>query len=195
MHTIPVDKVENHGQQYRITAQVCDSNTFQFGMKQIKRSSLFSIALPLPLWKEDSWTEEELRHTMASLPQTEVDEWLQGFLSLALRESSQSLSEQKGGLWCFGGNRFPYAESFGELPLATVEMLCLETIVIRLKISYTVTTWKQAGACNSCRVSTSFTRTAPKYRETLWRLFGNMALNKHLHIAMVHSHLIKISSN
>ena len=40
-------------------------------------------------------TEEELRHLLASLPQTELDECLQYFTSLALSESSQSLAAQK----------------------------------------------------------------------------------------------------
>lgn len=44
---------------------------------------------------QDSSTEEELRHLLASLPQTELDECLQYFTSLALSESSQSLAAQK----------------------------------------------------------------------------------------------------
>lgn len=49
------------------------------------------------LWTsfQDSSTEEELRHLLASLPQTELDECLQYFTSLALSESSQSLAAQK----------------------------------------------------------------------------------------------------
>ncbi|KAM5286065.1 uncharacterized protein RBU33_002502 isoform 19-T29 [Hipposideros larvatus] len=34
-----------------------------------------------------------------------------------------------GGLWCFGGNGLPYAESCGEYPSSTVEMFCLEALV------------------------------------------------------------------
>lgn len=44
---------------------------------------------------QDSSTEEELGHLLASLPQTELDECLQYFTSLALSESSQSLAAQK----------------------------------------------------------------------------------------------------
>lgn len=44
---------------------------------------------------QDSSIEEELRHLLASLPQTELDEGIQYFTSLALSESSQSLAAQK----------------------------------------------------------------------------------------------------
>lgn len=44
---------------------------------------------------QDSSTEEELRQLLASLPQTELDECVQYFTSLALSESSQSLAAQK----------------------------------------------------------------------------------------------------
>lgn len=44
---------------------------------------------------QDSSIEEELRQLLASLPQTELDECIQYFTSLALSESSQSLAAQK----------------------------------------------------------------------------------------------------
>lgn len=44
---------------------------------------------------QDSSTEEELRHLLASLPQTDLDECIQCFTALALSESSQSLAAQK----------------------------------------------------------------------------------------------------
>jgi hypothetical protein len=44
---------------------------------------------------QDSSIEEELRKLLASLPQTDLDECIQYFTSLALNESSQSLAAQK----------------------------------------------------------------------------------------------------
>lgn len=44
---------------------------------------------------QDTCIEEELRQLLASLPQTELDECIQYFTSLALNESSQSLAAQK----------------------------------------------------------------------------------------------------
>lgn len=47
----------------------------------------------------------------------------------------------EGGLWCFGGNGLPYAESFGEVPSATVEMFCLEALVKHSEVSYIFKMW------------------------------------------------------
>lgn len=40
-------------------------------------------------------TEDELRRLLASLPQSEVDQCVQYFTSVALRESTQSLAAQR----------------------------------------------------------------------------------------------------
>ncbi|KAK2114598.1 Serine active site containing protein 1 [Saguinus oedipus] len=85
-----------HDYQYRIIAQACDPKTL-IGLARSKESDLrfFLLPPPLPYLKEDSSTEEELRQLLASLPQTELDECIQYFTSLALSESSQSLAAQK----------------------------------------------------------------------------------------------------
>lgn len=47
----------------------------------------------------------------------------------------------QGGLWCFGGNGLPYAESFGEVPSATVEMFCLEALVKHSEVTCIFKMW------------------------------------------------------
>ncbi|XP_032109090.1 protein SERAC1 isoform X2 [Sapajus apella] len=90
-----------HDYQYRIIAQACDPKTL-IGLARSKESDLrfFLLPPPLPCLKEDSSTEEELRQLLASLPQTELDECIQYFTSLALSESSQSLAAQKISTHC-----------------------------------------------------------------------------------------------
>ncbi|XP_012306967.1 protein SERAC1 isoform X3 [Aotus nancymaae] len=90
-----------HDYQYRIIAQACDPKTL-IGLARSKESDLrfFLLPPPLPCLKEDSSTEEELRQLLASLPQTELDECIQYFTSLALSESSQSLAAQKIATHC-----------------------------------------------------------------------------------------------
>ncbi|PNJ79151.1 SERAC1 isoform 6 [Pongo abelii] len=90
-----------HDYQYRIIAQACDPKTL-IGLARSKESDLrfFLLPPPLPSLKEDSSTEEELRQLLASLPQTELDECIQYFTSLALSESSQSLAAQKISTHC-----------------------------------------------------------------------------------------------
>lgn len=136
---------------------------------------------------QDSSTEEELRHLLASLPQTELDECLQYFTSLALSESSQSLAAQKGGLWCFGGNGLPYAESFGKVPSATVEMFCLEAIVKHSEIPSHCDHIEAGGGLQLLQRLYQLHKDCPKVQRNVMRIIGNMALNEHLHPAIVHS--------
>ncbi|XP_008585241.1 PREDICTED: protein SERAC1 isoform X3 [Galeopterus variegatus] len=90
-----------HDYQYRIIAQACDPRTL-IGLARSKESDLrfFLPPPPLPSLKEDSSIEEELRQLLVSLPQTELDECIQYFTSLALSESSQSLAAQKISTHC-----------------------------------------------------------------------------------------------
>ncbi|XP_076782814.1 protein SERAC1 isoform X1 [Arvicanthis niloticus] len=177
-----------HDYQYRIIAQACDPRTL-IGLARSKESDLrfFLPPPPLPSLKEDSSTEEELRHLLASLPQTELDECLQYFTSLALSESSQSLAAQKGGLWCFGGNGLPYAESFGKVPSATVEMFCLEAIVKHSEIPSHCDHIEAGGGLQLLQRLYQLHKDCPKIQRNVMRIIGNMALNEHLHPAIVHS--------
>ncbi|XP_028744457.1 protein SERAC1 isoform X2 [Peromyscus leucopus] len=182
-----------HNYQYRIIAQACDPRTL-IGLARSKESDLrfFLPPPPLPPLKEDSSTEEELRHLLASLPQTELDECLQYFTSLALSETSQSLAAQKGGLWCFGGNGLPYAESFGEVPSATVEMFCLEAIVKHSEIPSHCDHIEAGGGLQLLQRLYQLHKDSPKIQRNIMRIIGNMALNEHLHPAIVGSGWVSI---
>ncbi|XP_048661861.1 protein SERAC1 isoform X3 [Marmota marmota marmota] len=177
-----------HDYQYRIIAQACDARTL-IGLARSKESDLrfFLPPPPLPSLKEDSSIEEELRQLLASLPQTEVDECIQYFTSLALSESSQSLAAQKGGLWCFGGNGLPYAESFGEVPSATVETFCLEAIVKHSEIPTHCDKIEASGGLQLLQRLYQLHRDCPKVQRNIMRIIGNMALNEHLFSTIVHS--------
>ncbi|KAF5914847.1 hypothetical protein HPG69_010913, partial [Diceros bicornis minor] len=174
--------------QYRIIAQACDLRTL-IGLARSKESDLrfFLPPPPLPSLKEDSSIEEELRQLLASLPQTELDECIQYFTSLALSESSQSLAAQKGGLWCFGGNGLPYAESFGEVPSATVEMFCLEALVKHSEISTHCDKIEANGGLQLLQRLYQLHKDCPKVQRNIMRIIGNMALNEHLHSTIVRS--------
>ncbi|XP_005065973.2 protein SERAC1 isoform X2 [Mesocricetus auratus] len=177
-----------HDYQYRIIAQACDPRTL-IGLARSKESDrrFFLPPPPLPSLKEDSSTEEELRRLLASLPQTELDECLQYFTSLALSESSQSLAAQKGGLWCFGGNGLPYAESFGEVPSATVEMFCLEAIVKHSEIPSHCDHIEAGGGLQLLQRLFRLHKDCPTVQRSIMRIIGNMALNERLHPAIVRS--------
>ncbi|XP_059257332.1 protein SERAC1 isoform X2 [Mustela nigripes] len=182
-----------HDYQYRIIAQACDLRTL-IGLARSKESDprFFLPPPPLPSLKEDSSIEEELRQLLASLPQTELDECIQYFTSLALSESSQSLAAQKGGLWCFGGNGLPYAESFGEVPSATVEMFCLEALVKHSEISTHCDQIEANGGLQLLQRLYQLHKDCPKIQRNIMRIIGNMALNERLHSTIVRSGWVSI---
>uniref|UniRef100_UPI00398EFC60 protein SERAC1 isoform X2 n=1 Tax=Pristiophorus japonicus TaxID=55135 RepID=UPI00398EFC60 len=89
-----------HDYQYRIVAQACDQKT-SIGLARSKDvDPRFFLSPPLPKVIEDSCIEDELRYLLASLPQSEVDQCVQYFTSLALRESNQSVSAQRVSSHC-----------------------------------------------------------------------------------------------
>uniref|UniRef100_A0A8C0XS52 Protein SERAC1 n=1 Tax=Castor canadensis TaxID=51338 RepID=A0A8C0XS52_CASCN len=182
-----------HDYQYRIIAQACDPRTL-IGLARSKESDLrfFLPPPPLPSLKEDSSIEEELRKLLASLPQTDLDECIQYFTSLALNESSQSLAAQKGGLWCFGGNGLPYAESFGEVPSATVEMFSLEAIVKHSQIPAHCDRIEANGGLQLLQRLYQLHKDCPKVQRNIMRIVGNMALSERLHPALIRSGWVSI---
>ncbi|KAM4866395.1 protein SERAC1 isoform 4-T5 [Thomomys bottae] len=177
-----------HDYQYRVIAQACDPRTL-IGLARSKESDLrfFLPPPPLPSLKEDSSIEEDLRQLLASLPQTELDECIQYYTSLALNESSQSLAAQKGGLWCFGGNGLPYAESFGDIPAATVETFFLEAIVKHSEIPTHCDQIEAKGGLQLLQRLHYLYRDCPKVQRNIMRIVGNMALSERLHTPIVRS--------
>ncbi|XP_054991989.1 LOW QUALITY PROTEIN: protein SERAC1 [Sorex araneus] len=178
--------------QYRTIAQAADLRTL-VGLARSKDSDLrFFLPPPrLPAMKEDSCIEEELRQLLSSLPQTELDECIQNFTSLALSESSQSLAAQKGGLWCFGGNGLPYAESF-EVPSVTMEMFCLEAIVKHSEIAAHCDKLERNGGLQLLQRLYLLHQDCPQVRRSVLRIVGNMALREHLHAAIARAGWVSI---
>lgn len=48
----------------------------------------------------------------------------------------------QGGLWCFGGNGLPYAQSLTTVPSEKVESFCLQALVQHSKVIVAVTHFK-----------------------------------------------------
>ncbi|KAK2497396.1 hypothetical protein MC885_003325 [Smutsia gigantea] len=173
--------------QYRVIAQACDLRTL-IGLARSKESDLrfFLPPPPLPSLKEDSSIEEELRQLLASLPQTELDEYYMSLFSVKI------LILFQGGLWCFGGNGLPYAESFGEVPSATVEMFCLEALVKHSEIPTHCDQIEANGGLQLLQRLYQLHKDCPKIQRNIMRIIGNMALNEHLHSTIVRSGWVSI---
>uniref|UniRef100_A0A8C0R339 Protein SERAC1 n=1 Tax=Canis lupus dingo TaxID=286419 RepID=A0A8C0R339_CANLU len=101
-------------------------------------------------------------------------------------------SLKEGGLWCFGGNGLPYAESFGEVPSATVEMFCLEALVKHSEISTHCDKIEANGGLQLLQRLYQLHKDCPKVQRNIMRIIGNMALNEHLHSTIVRSGWVSI---
>ncbi|KAF3831227.1 hypothetical protein GH733_000119 [Mirounga leonina] len=101
-------------------------------------------------------------------------------------------SLKEGGLWCFGGNGLPYAESFGEVPSATVEMFCLEALVKHSEISTHCDKIEANGGLQLLQRLYQLHKDCPTIQRNIMRIIGNMALNEHLHSTIVRSGWVSI---
>ncbi|XP_056115899.1 protein SERAC1 [Rhinichthys klamathensis goyatoka] len=174
--------------QYRTAAQVVDQRT-SVALARIPNVDLrFFLPPPLlPHTDDDISIEEELRQLLGSLPQSEVDQCVQYFTSLALRESSQSLASQRGGLWCFGGNGLPYAQSLTSTPSEKVETFCLQALVQHSKVRSHCDHIVANGGLQLLQRVYQLRRDSPKIQCNIVRIIGNLALNESAHTAIVQS--------
>uniref|UniRef100_A0A8D0G729 Protein SERAC1 n=1 Tax=Sphenodon punctatus TaxID=8508 RepID=A0A8D0G729_SPHPU len=87
--------------QYRSAAQTIDQRT-AIGLARSRDIDLrfFLPPPPLPIVDDDYSLEDELRLLLVSLPQTDLDQCVQHFTSLALRESSQTLAAKRVPTHC-----------------------------------------------------------------------------------------------
>uniref|UniRef100_A0A3P9H877 Protein SERAC1 n=1 Tax=Oryzias latipes TaxID=8090 RepID=A0A3P9H877_ORYLA len=136
--------------------------------------------------------EEGLWQLLASLPQSEVDKCVQYFTSLALRESTQSMAAQRGGLWCFGGNGLPYAQSLTSVPSEKVESFCLQALVQHSKVQSHCDHIVAKGGLLLLQRIYQLRRDSPKIQRNIIRIIGNLALNESVHRDIVQSGWLSI---
>uniref|UniRef100_A0A3Q3XMI3 Protein SERAC1 n=1 Tax=Mola mola TaxID=94237 RepID=A0A3Q3XMI3_MOLML len=166
--------------QYQTAAQVIDQRT-AVGLARTPKVDLrFFLRTPSLPDMEDV-TEDELRMLLASLPQSEVDKCVQYFTSLALRESTQSLAAQRGGLWCFGGNGLPYAQSLTTIPSEKVESFCLQALVQHSKVQSHCDHIVASGGLPLLQRVYQLRRDSLKIQRNIVRIIGNLALNESVH--------------
>ncbi|XP_034015489.1 protein SERAC1 [Thalassophryne amazonica] len=174
--------------QYQTAAQVIDPGTAVGLARTPGVDQRFFLSLPTLPNVEDGFTAEDgLRQLLASLPQSEVDKCVQYFTSLALRESSQSLAAQRGGLWCFGGNGLPYAQSLTTVPSENVESFCLQALVQHSKVQSHCEHIVASGGLQLLQRVYQLRRDSLKIQRNIIRIIGNLALNESIHKAIVES--------
>ncbi|XP_037750992.1 protein SERAC1 isoform X3 [Chelonia mydas] len=182
-----------HDYQYRMVAQACDQKTL-IGLARSKDIDLrFFLPPPhLPKVKDDYAIEDELRLLLVSLPQTDLEQCVQYFTSLALRESSQTLAAKRGGLWCFGGNGLPYCETLSKVPSETVELFCLQALVQHSKVSTHCDKIEANGGLQLLQRIYRLRNDSAKIQRNIIRIIGNMALDERLHSSIVHAGWVSI---
>ncbi|MBN3300178.1 SRAC1 protein, partial [Amia calva] len=179
--------------QYRSAAQASDHRT-AIGLARTKDVDLRFFLLP-PLLPEigDSYSiEDNLRQLLASLPQPEVDQCVQYFTSLALRESSQSLAAQRVGLWCFGGNGLPYAQSLTTVPSEKTESFCLEALVQHSKVPSHCDKIVANGGLQLLQRVYQLRKDSQKIQRNIIQIIGNLALRENVHSAIVQSGWVSV---
>uniref|UniRef100_A0A8C5N4T0 Protein SERAC1 n=1 Tax=Leptobrachium leishanense TaxID=445787 RepID=A0A8C5N4T0_9ANUR len=182
-----------HDYQYRTVAQACDRRT-TIGLARSKDIDLrFFLPPPsLPKLNDNYSIEDELHRLLSTLPQTELDECVKYFTSLALRESSQSLAAQRRGLWCFGGNGLPYAESLSSVPSEKLEIYSLQALLKHSKIPSHSEKIMLNGGLQLLQRIYLLRKDSQKIQRSIIRIIGNMALHEHLHADIADSGWISI---
>ncbi|KAM4694685.1 protein SERAC1 [Discoglossus pictus] len=182
-----------HDYQYRTVAQACDKRT-TIGLARCKDVDLRFFLQPpeLPNINDKYSMEDELRQLLSSLPQTELDKCIKYFTTLALRESSQSLAAQRKGLWCFGGNGLPYAESLSSVPSEKLEMFSLQALLEHSKIHSHVDNIVSHRGLQLLQRIYLLRKDSQKIQRSIVRIIGNLAMHEHLHTDIVNSGWISI---
>ncbi|XP_056284719.1 protein SERAC1 [Pseudoliparis swirei] len=177
-----------HDYQYQTAAQVIDQRT-AVGLSRTPQVDLrFFLRSPaLPDLEDGMSAEDGLRQLLASLPQSEVDKCVQYFTSLALRESTQSLAAQRGGLWCFGGNGLPYAQSLTSVPSEKVESFCIQALVQHSKVQSHCDHIVANGGLQLLQRVYQLRKDSLKIQRNIVRIIGNLALNESVHQAISQS--------
>lgn len=182
-----------HDYQYRTAAQVIDQRT-ALGLARTPQVDLRFFRPPpaLPGLEEGMSAEDGLRQLLASLPLSEVDKCVQYFTSLALRESTQSLAAQRGGLWCFGGNGLPYAQSLTSVPSEKVESFCLQALVQHSKVQSHCDYIVKNGGLHLLQRVYQLRKDSLKIQRNIVRIIGNLAINENVHQAIVQSGWVSV---
>ncbi|XP_068087959.1 protein SERAC1 [Hyperolius riggenbachi] len=187
-------KIHNwYDYQYRTAAQGFDRRTI-IGLARSKDADL-RFFLPLPALSrlyDDYSIEDKLRNFLPSLPQSEHDQCIKYFMLQALRESSQSLAAERRGLWCFGGNGLPYAESLSTVPSEKLEVFSLQALLRHSEIPAHADKIVSNGGLQLLQKIFLLRKHSQKIQRTIMRIIGNLAFHEHLHSDLVDSGWVSV---
>ncbi|XP_041038810.1 protein SERAC1 isoform X7 [Carcharodon carcharias] len=102
------------------------------------------------------------------------------------------LHSGKGGLWCFGGNGLPYAQSLSSVPSEKVESFCLQALAKHSKVPSHCDKIVMNGGLQLLQKIYQLRHDSQKIQRNIIRTIGNLALHEHLHSAIAQSGWIGI---
>uniref|UniRef100_A0AAQ6IUN0 Protein SERAC1 n=1 Tax=Anabas testudineus TaxID=64144 RepID=A0AAQ6IUN0_ANATE len=94
---------------------------------------------------------------------------------------------EDGGLWCFGGNGLPYAQSLTSVPSEKVESFCLQALVQHSKVQSHCDHIVANGGLQLLQRVYQIRRDSLKIQRNIVRIIGNLALNESVHHAIAQS--------
>ncbi|KAF3702893.1 Protein SERAC1 Serine active site-containing protein 1 [Channa argus] len=164
------------------------------GVKLLPQMKMRILLQPIkpPDYRLTYCAEDGLRQLLASLPLSEVDKCVQYFTSLALRESTQSMAAQRGGLWCFGGNGLPYAQSLTSVPSEKVESFFLQALVQHSKVQSHCDHIVANGGLQILQRLYQLRRDSLQIQRNIVRIIGNLAFNESVHQAIAQSGWVSV---
>uniref|UniRef100_H2VB60 Protein SERAC1 n=1 Tax=Takifugu rubripes TaxID=31033 RepID=H2VB60_TAKRU len=97
---------------------------------------------------------------------------------------------EDGGLWCFGGNGLPYAQSLTSVPSQKVESFCLQALVQHSKshCDHIVAN----GGVQLLQRMYQLRKDSLKIQRNIVRIIGNLALNESIHQAIAQSGWVSV---
>ncbi|XP_041038807.1 protein SERAC1 isoform X4 [Carcharodon carcharias] len=98
----------------------------------------------------------------------------------------------EGGLWCFGGNGLPYAQSLSSVPSEKVESFCLQALAKHSKVPSHCDKIVMNGGLQLLQKIYQLRHDSQKIQRNIIRTIGNLALHEHLHSAIAQSGWIGI---
>ncbi|XP_064631236.1 protein SERAC1-like isoform X2 [Lineus longissimus] len=118
-----------HVWQYQEIAQALDTRTMVGLARSQGADARFFLSPPKLKKISAEFVEDEFRQLLSSLPTTGVDKCTAYFTSNALQEGRIAMAEERGGLWCFGGNGLSFAQSLSPVPDEKVNLFCLQALL------------------------------------------------------------------
>uniref|UniRef100_A0AAX7U850 Protein SERAC1 n=1 Tax=Astatotilapia calliptera TaxID=8154 RepID=A0AAX7U850_ASTCA len=99
---------------------------------------------------------------------------------------------EEGGLWSFGGNGLPYAQSLTSVPSEKVESFCLQALVQHSKVRSHCDHIVANGGLQLLQRVYQLRTDSMKIQRNIVRIIGNLALNEGAHQAIAQSGWVSV---